>query len=105
MSPGPVRKSMRNRCVSGSRGAFLLGAGVTAAFIITACGGSAASTADLSGRTGAAAGRGGQRPAVIVERTTAVEHIAVHRQVDLSGTLMSPEQAKVSSEVAGPVRE
>ena len=76
---------MRNRCVSGSRGAFLLGLAVISAFIIAACGGSAASTAELSGRTGAGAGRGGQRPAVTVERTTAVEHITVQRQVDLSG--------------------
>jgi RND family efflux transporter MFP subunit len=96
---------MRNWCVSAVRGASLLGVGVVSALIIAACGGSAASTGSLSGRSGAAAGRGGQRAAVAVERTATVEHIAVHRQVDLSGTLMSPEQARVSSEVAGPVRE
>jgi RND family efflux transporter MFP subunit len=95
---------MRNRCEFSVKGASLLAVGVGSAFIIAACGGSA-ETASLSGRSGAAAGRGGQRPAVAVERTATVEHIAVHRQVDLSGTLMSPEQAKVSSEVAGPVRE
>jgi RND family efflux transporter MFP subunit len=31
--------------------------------------------------------------------------MSVQREVDLSGTLMSPEQAKISSEVAGIVRE
>ena len=31
--------------------------------------------------------------------------MSVQREVDLSGTLLSPEQAKISSEVAGIVRE
>ncbi len=31
--------------------------------------------------------------------------MAVQRQVDLAGTLMSPDEAKVSAEVAGVVRE
>src|SRR5438132_5093598 len=47
---------------------------------------------------------GGQRPTVAVE-TTSIKRIAVQRQIDLSGTLLSPDQAKVSSEVAGVVRE
>src|SRR5580765_4655948 len=38
-------------------------------------------------------------------RTTAVQRMAVQRQVDLAGTLMSPDQAKVSSETAGIVRK
>jgi RND family efflux transporter MFP subunit len=82
--------------------ALVLLAAASAGFA-AACGGSAASTASLTGRTGA--GRGGQRPTVAVERTTPVEHMAVHRQVDLSGTLLSPEQARVSSEVDGRVQE
>src|SRR5438105_2227125 len=49
-------------------------------------------------------GRGG-RGAIVQVETTTVQHIPVQRQVDLSGTLLSPDQAKVSSEVAGIVRE
>jgi RND family efflux transporter MFP subunit len=37
--------------------------------------------------------------------TTIVDRIPIRRQVDLSGTLLSPDQAKVSSEVAGIVRQ
>ncbi len=57
----------------------------------------------LTGRTGT--GRGNARSAVTVEAVAPVEHIALQRRVDLSGTLLSPDQAKVSSEVAGVVRE
>src|SRR5262249_29386727 len=51
-------------------------------------------------------GRGGvgQRQTLNV-KTTTVERIAIQRSVDLSGTLVSPDQAKVSSEVAGVVRD
>jgi len=74
--------------------------------VAAACGRSStqASTAGLNGRTGTGRG-GGPRAAVTVESTAAVEHIAVQRQVDLSGTLLSPDQARVSSEVAGVVRD
>src|SRR5262245_58994291 len=58
----------------------------------------------LTGRTGAGAGRG-SRAAVAIDATTKVERIKVQRRVDLSGTLLSPDQARVSSEVAGVVRE
>ena len=37
--------------------------------------------------------------------TTTIQRIAIQRRVDLSGTLLSPDQAKVSSEVAGVVLE
>ena len=37
-------------------------------------------------------------------RTTTVQRMAVQRQVDLAGTLLSPNQAKVSAEAAGVVR-
>jgi RND family efflux transporter MFP subunit len=47
--------------------------------------------------------RGGTRPAAIAVETTAVKRMVVQRQVDLSGTLLSPDQARVSSEVAGVV--
>jgi len=45
--------------------------------------------------------RGG--PAVAI-KTTAVQRMTVQRQVDLAGTLMSPDQARVSAEAAGVVR-
>jgi RND family efflux transporter MFP subunit len=45
--------------------------------------------------------RGG--PAVAV-KTTTVQKMTVQRQVDLAGTLLSPDQARVSSEAAGLVR-
>lgn len=67
-----------------------------------ACGRSAATEA-LTGRTGT--GRGGSRGSVAVESTARVQYISVQREVDLSGTLLSPDQARVSSEVAGPVRD
>lgn len=52
--------------------------------------------------TGRGRGRGG--PAVQVETAT-ISRISIERHADLSGTLVSPDQAKVSSEVAGIVRE
>ena len=55
------------------------------------------------GRQGQGGGRGGQqqnRPSVSVQTAT-IQRISVQRQVDLSGTLVSPDQARVSSEVAG----
>ena len=69
---------------------------------LAACGSSASSS--LTGRSGAGAGRGA-RASVPVEKTATVQHMTIQRQVDLSGTLLSPDMAKVSSEVAGPVRE
>ncbi len=38
-------------------------------------------------------------------RVTKVQRISIDRQVDLSGTLISPDQARVSSEVAGVVTQ
>ena len=45
--------------------------------------------------------RGG--PSVAI-KTAAVQRMTVQRQVDLAGTLLSPDQARVSSEAAGIVR-
>ena len=42
---------------------------------------------------------------VIAVRTTGVQRMAIQRQVDLAGTLMSPDQARVSAEAAGIVRQ
>lgn len=55
--------------------------------------------------TSGQARRGGQQAAAVVVETTAIQRISIERRVDLSGTLVSPDQAKVSSEVAGVVRD
>lgn len=52
---------------------------------------------------GGAGGRGGG-PAVSVT-TAKVQRMSVQRQVDLAGTLNSPDQAKVSAEAAGRVQK
>jgi HlyD family secretion protein len=59
------------------------------------------------GQAGEAGGRGGRGRggAAVATETAKLQRIAIQRQVDLSGTLLSPDQAKVSSEVAGIVRE
>src|SRR6266446_1559581 len=49
--------------------------------------------------------RGGGARTNISVQTATVQRIAVQRQVDLSGTLISPDQARVSSEVGGIVRD
>ena len=51
------------------------------------------------------AGRGGRGGPAVATQTTAVQRMSVQREVDLSGTLLSPDQAKISSEVAGIIRE
>ena len=42
---------------------------------------------------------------VVTIQTTNVQRISIQRQVDIAGSLISPDQAKVSSEVAGVVRK
>src|SRR5947209_8618535 len=62
----------------------------------------------MSGQSAGAGGRGrgaGGRGAIVQTTTATPERIEVQRQVDLAGTLLSPDQAKVSSEVAGIVRD
>ena len=54
---------------------------------------------------GRGAGRGGRGGQTVATQTTPVQRMSVQREVDLSGTLLSPDQAKISSEVAGIVRE
>src|SRR5258707_930417 len=51
---------------------------------------------------GGQARRGGG-PAVAIHTTT-IQRMAIQRQVDLAGTLVSPDQARVSAEAAGVVR-
>jgi len=49
--------------------------------------------------------RPGARGGAVAIRTAKPQRIAIQRQVDLAGTLASIDQARVSSEVAGMVRE
>src|SRR3972149_12135309 len=48
-------------------------------------------------------GRGGG--AAVTVRTAKVQRMSIQRQIDLAGTLLSPDQARVSSEAAGVVRK
>jgi len=43
-----------------------------------------------------------RRPSISVD-TSPIQRISIDRQVELSGTLISPDQARVSSEVAGQI--
>jgi RND family efflux transporter MFP subunit len=59
----------------------------------------------IAGCSGSTAGqnRRGGGPSVAIQ-TAPMQRITVQRQVDLAGTLLSPNQAKVSAEAAGVVR-
>src|SRR5688572_30830633 len=57
------------------------------------------------GQRGRGQRRGGATQAVLNVQTAPVSRISIQRSVDLSGTLVSPDQARVSSEVAGVVRD
>lgn len=52
---------------------------------------------------GADAGRG-RGPGGVPVHTTEVQRMSVQRQIDLAGTLLSPDQARVSAEAEGVVR-
>jgi multidrug efflux pump subunit AcrA (membrane-fusion protein) len=69
----------------------------------SACNTTAEQTDAAAGRGGGRGGRGSGQ-AIRVETST-LQHISLERRVDLSGTLVSPDQARVSSEVAGIIRE
>ncbi len=64
--------------------------------------GSSAGRDQAQGR-GGRGGRGSQ--AGVTVRAVRPQRISIQRRVDLSGTLLSPDEAKVSSEVAGIVRQ
>jgi HlyD family secretion protein len=49
--------------------------------------------------------RNGVRSAPVPVKTTSIQRVTVQRQVELAGNLLSPDQAKVSCEVAGVVRQ
>jgi membrane fusion protein, multidrug efflux system len=77
---------------------MILAAGIAA----TAC---ESTSGQAAGSAAGRSGRGGGRGAAVATQTATVQRMNVQREVDLSGTLLSPEQAKISSEVAGIVRE
>ena len=60
-----------------------------------------ASTAACGGGSDAGRGRG---PGGVPVHTTDVQRMSVQRQIDLAGTLLSPDQARVSAEAEGVVR-
>ena len=71
-----------------------------AATCLTSCNTTSGEAPGAGGR-GGGRGRGGRGGAAIPIDTTTLQRISIQRQVDLSGTLLSPDQARVSSEVAG----
>lgn len=77
--------------------------------ILILCAAGAAACQGAAGQAGNGAGgrggRGGRGGAAVAIQTTSLQRISVQRQVDLQGTLLSPDQAKVSSEVAGIIRD
>jgi RND family efflux transporter MFP subunit len=73
-----------------------------------ACSGSSSGAGAAGGAPAAGGARGGGRggrggPTVDVRATT-VQRMNIQRMVDLAGTLLSPDEAKVSAEAAGVVR-
>ncbi|MEW5983296.1 MAG: efflux RND transporter periplasmic adaptor subunit [Acidobacteriota bacterium] len=54
---------------------------------------------------GSSSGPQGRGPgSAVAVRTTGVQRMSVQRQIDLAGTLLSPDQARVGAEAAGVVR-
>src|SRR5450756_1253321 len=67
--------------------------------------GVACNSSSGAGGPGGANARGGRGGQTVAVKTAGLERMSVQRQVDLAGTLLSPDMAKVSSEVAGIIRE
>jgi RND family efflux transporter MFP subunit len=81
---------------------------VVAVSLAAACGsGNGNTKAAPPGKGASKGGRGGGPGAggPVTVQTTTVQRIAIQRNVDLAGSLVSPDQAKVSSEVAGVVQQ
>ena len=73
---------------------------------LAACAQQSASKGGAGGGRGGRGNRGGGGGGAPVNvRTATVQRISVQRSVELSGTLISPDQSRVSSEVAGIVRD
>ena len=72
---------------------FSLVLSLIAATCLTACNTTSGEAPGSGGRGGR--GRGGRGGAAISIDTTTLQRISIQRQVDLSGTLLSPDQASV----------
>ena len=72
---------------------------------VSSCGGNASPQSGQAAEQNGARGQNGQRgnQAAIEVRTTPVQRISIQRQIELSGNLVSIDQVKVSTEVAGTV--
>jgi len=81
---------------------FLIPFGVLAAAALA--GGCNKASGEAAG-AGGRGGRGGRGGTAVHVDTAPLQRISIERRVDLSGTLVSPDQARVSSEVAGIIRE
>jgi RND family efflux transporter MFP subunit len=82
------------------RGHLLIIIGLAA--LAAACDKTAGQAAGAGGR---GAGRGGRTGPAVETLAAPVQRMSIQREVDLSGTLTSPDQARISSEVAGIVRD
>src|SRR5262245_1379898 len=75
------------------------------AFTLVGCAQQSASKGGAGGRGGRGRGGRGGGGQLVNAKTAPIQRISIQRSVDLSGTLVSPDQARVSSEVAGIVRD
>lgn len=89
---------------------FCISTSLAIALALTSCAGSNGSSSN-PGPAGARTkgrpekGQQGSRPAAVRVETAAIQRISIQRQVELAGTLISPDQARVSSEAPGVVRQ
>ena len=81
---------------------YYLGTVALLSVAMTAC---TQQSASKGQKGGGGRGRGGGGGQVVNVQTAPIQRISIQRSVDLSGTLTSPDQAHVSSEVAGIVRD
>ena len=89
---------------------FPLTALIFAAALTIGCSGNGANNDTGSQPGGMRAGKGGRGGASgpmteVSVQATKIQRISIQREVDLAGSLVSSDQAKVSSEVAGVVRQ
>src|SRR3954471_9798594 len=97
--PTVSRASTRHDSRSGRRPVALTSTTLTRSLLVLGCisliAGCGGGTANQNRRPGGAS---------IPIQTTVTKRMTVQRQVDLAGTLLAPDQAKVSAEAAGVVR-
>ena len=78
---------------------------IVGAILTGACNKTTGAGGQAGGQAGGAGARGGRGGQVVSVKSAGLERMSVQRQVDLAGTLLSPDMAKVSSEVAGIIRD